>query len=303
MIFSNDHEIDYKLCKTAEVKYDIFRIYLSDRNLENKFLECYSADDKILLKKSCLFMILFYIYAIILGVFIGWPKMFYLFPIILIVYIFVVAFLLKYFSQKITKLIVHIKAFLLILTFEIFFTHFLDNNFTDTFFLNITKMLIIFKNIFIILIIEPGLLLSISYSVVCCGSIVFFLVLKNCGFVYIIQNVFIELMVSSFIYSLKMNYEIQKRRAFIDNQLLISENSIYKEHSSIINNYHFSIKDNKFIYLNKEFAKFLRKNFRKELPIQSNDYLKYRECKSTMKISQIFECNNLFRNGIRKFLI
>lgn len=288
----------------ADIISDFYGTYIKDKTLEKKYLEYLFVNNKILLRKTSIFMGIFYIYLIILGVHLGWPKIFWLFPLILLFYIFVFVVLLKSASQTITSIIVYLISFLLILTFEILFYNSLENNYSNNYIFNQTKSLIIFKNIFVMILMKPSCILDILYPLLICGSIILFLLLKKCDFVFIINDVFIELCVSSYIYLLKINFETQRRRIFIDYLKLENDFSYFKDIFDLKKDFHFSIKDSKIAYLNTCFAKFLIKNFWKNNNKKSEENLTHGHSTNAQKSSLLLKSNNnLIRVGNISFFI
>ena len=252
----------------------LLTIKFCDPSLENNYNKNNFLEKKQKFIFSFIFIFFIYVYIISFGITFKWPKIFFTYPLIIIIDIFLFIFFLRTTSKIIINIIIILKLFFVLFGLYLMIINCIYENFEESIIFRLIYVFIIFKNILYILIIPNNILMIILFYMLIGLSMVFL------GFVYkistlfsILNEFFVEVIFSCMSFYIRRYWELMNRKEFLSKYKFENFYNFSNDFLDEMDGLHFSYFDNKLIFVNKNLKKFLNINYSND----PNNFFKLQE--------------------------
>ena len=252
----------------------LLTIKFCDPSLENNYNKNNFLEKKQKFIFSFIFIFFIYVYIISFGITFKWPKIFFTYPLIIIIDIFLFIFFLRTTSKIIINIIIILKLFFVLFGLYLMIINCIYENFEESIIFRLIYVFIIFKNILYILIIPNNILMIILFYMLIGLSMVFL------GFLYkiptlfsILNEFFVEVIFSCMSFYIRRYWELMNRKEFLSKYKFENFYNFSNDFLDEMDGLHFSYFDNKLIFVNKNLKKFLNINYSND----PNNFFKLQE--------------------------
>ena len=249
----------------SEIINSCVNISFTNIKLENLYKSSFYLENRKIIKNSLLFLIILYFIVTILGLVYEKPRLYIFFTINSILNIFLLFTYLRVKKMFIVRIVLSAIYFTIILFFN--FLHFIViyEDFGE-FRTRITYFLIFIRNFLYVVVYNTNLPVFIFSNLFSVIRIFISAIIHENNNLYYISDIFVEVIISCVTFVLKKYYEIISRQKFSDLIKLNKLNEYFLCKIDHMNDFNFSIFENKIIYINKNLKNFLDiKYFKKKI--------------------------------------
>ena len=251
------------------MKINWLSINFINTRLENLYSTYVSLENKILIKLSCLFLILTYLIITIIGFILANPKLYLIFAVNSILNIFLLFSFLR--TKNDFKIIFLIKYFSSIFSFNLLHIISIYSDFSYSR-IRMVYLLIFIRNFLYILMFKTNFIIVVFPTIISIMTIIFYVLPYEKNKINSITDIITELIIFYISFSVKKYYEIISRKKFIELIELKKLNNYFYDFIDNLKDLHFIIFENKIIYINKILKDLLdKKYFEKKLVLKKEN--------------------------------